>query len=353
MRRELHALLSLFIAFSSNGNLSALAQPSTSSEAQLGKLERLLFGNVRDGAPLEQRLDMLETNVFGERKTGNISARLEALGKVVNPGSAMTLMPPQAPALDLGQAEPAAAPDRERKQGHVDFSVNQSPGLNDLLKQGTESYRAGRLDDAEKSFRQVLSRDRNNADALYNLGALSEQRGDLDGALNYYRLALSANPQDEQLRATVNEITQELAKRQAAGARAQDAETRAQEAEARAQAAEARAQAAESRAQAAQASNQAGQAFNLKAQKSYAEEVARYQNQISQPPMIPVSGMPTIRLPAIRMVSGGRARGVASFSGGGTSFLRSATGFALNGARLGINIAAWHCPKCRRFFFGK
>src|SRR5262249_25654039 len=62
--------------------------------------------------------------------------------------------------------------------------------------------------------------DADNANALYNLGALMERRGNLDGALRYYRLSLSASPQDRQLQGIVDEISQDLSQRQAAEARA-------------------------------------------------------------------------------------------------------------------------------------
>ena len=337
MRCRLCVLFSLSVAFSGNTFLAALAQSSTNFEAPVADFERALFEEVHSGEPLEQRLQAVESKVFGEPKTGSLSARVDAIGKIVDPGSIRTLVPPMAPSLDSGHPAPTEAPNQERKLGRVDVSVNESPGLNDLLTEGTQKYREGRLAEAEQTFRQVLARDHNNPNALYNLGALAEHHGDLNGALGYYKQALGTNPQDEQLRAAVTEISLELSKRQAGEARTHEAEARAQAAEARARSAEARAQAAEDQAR-------AQREFDLNAQRS------RHRNPFGLTPGVPGVGTSMFRFPTMTFV--GRSRFGGGFGGGG-SFLGGATGFLSNAGRIGINLAAAHCAKCRRLFFGR
>src|SRR5262249_54291943 len=182
-------------------------------------------------------------------------------------------------------------------------------------------------------FQQVLDKDPNNSDALYNLGALSEQRGDLDGALSRYRGALRLNPQDPQLKGTVEEISLELERRRL------EAEAHAQVAEARAQAAEAQAQAAQAQTQAAEERARADRQFALQAQKDRRES-----QRISEPraPMM-------MAFPLIRFSSAGRvARNTTGLGlGGGGSVVRRAAGFGLTGTRIGLTLAAIHCPKCR------
>lgn len=57
-----------------------------------------------------------------------------------------------------------------------------------------EHHRSGRLDEAEKAYREVLARDAHNVDALHFLGVLAYQRNDYPRAHELISRALSHNP---------------------------------------------------------------------------------------------------------------------------------------------------------------
>jgi tetratricopeptide (TPR) repeat protein len=63
-----------------------------------------------------------------------------------------------------------------------------------LLEQAADLHRAGRLADAERTYRQVLSADPNNADALHLLGVLNGQLGRSDAAAQFICRAIAINP---------------------------------------------------------------------------------------------------------------------------------------------------------------
>lgn len=56
------------------------------------------------------------------------------------------------------------------------------------------AHQAGRLDDAEQAYRQILQEDAAHADAHHNLGVLLRQRDDLLAALPHFRTALERVP---------------------------------------------------------------------------------------------------------------------------------------------------------------
>lgn len=72
-----------------------------------------------------------------------------------------------------------------------------------MLTFGASLHREGKLNEAEDTFRKVLVRDPQNADAFYNLGALAEGRGDIITALGHYRAAQALNPEDGQIKEAV------------------------------------------------------------------------------------------------------------------------------------------------------
>jgi len=72
------------------------------------------------------------------------------------------------------------------------FSITM-PGRMTLQKQyesGLSHYRAGRLAEAERIYRQVLARQPNHADALHMLGVLELQAGRLDAGIELIRRAI-------------------------------------------------------------------------------------------------------------------------------------------------------------------
>ncbi len=69
-----------------------------------------------------------------------------------------------------------------------------SPRLADVFTKGVEAQKAGRLDEAEKDFLDVLQQGGNLAFVYNNLGALYQQRGDHKRAIQQFREAIRLNP---------------------------------------------------------------------------------------------------------------------------------------------------------------
>jgi predicted O-linked N-acetylglucosamine transferase (SPINDLY family) len=65
-----------------------------------------------------------------------------------------------------------------------------------LFEQGAVAHRAGRLDQAEKLYRQVLKTEPENFSALHMLGFLKAQQGRYDEAIILLNKAVKANPRD-------------------------------------------------------------------------------------------------------------------------------------------------------------
>jgi predicted O-linked N-acetylglucosamine transferase (SPINDLY family) len=68
--------------------------------------------------------------------------------------------------------------------------------LRQLFEQGMAAHRAGRLDQAEKFYRQVLRADAASFPALHMLGFLKAQQGKYDDAITLLNKALRKNPAD-------------------------------------------------------------------------------------------------------------------------------------------------------------
>ena len=54
--------------------------------------------------------------------------------------------------------------------------------LGEILNEGLDLHQAGKLDQAEQKYRQVLDQEPGNQDALHFLGLISHQRGDVAAA---------------------------------------------------------------------------------------------------------------------------------------------------------------------------
>ena|SRR5215469_15072395 len=68
--------------------------------------------------------------------------------------------------------------------------------LRRLFEQGVAAHRAGRLDQAEKLYRQVLRADAASFPALHMLGFLKAQQGRYDDAIALLSKAVRKNPAD-------------------------------------------------------------------------------------------------------------------------------------------------------------
>lgn len=67
-------------------------------------------------------------------------------------------------------------------------------GATSALEQAVAAHRAGRDDEAERLYREILAREPGHALASHNLGALHVQRGDAATALPFFIAALEADP---------------------------------------------------------------------------------------------------------------------------------------------------------------
>lgn len=187
------------------GNVGPALAASSLSKTEMTRLEqyeRTLFGAPRTRLSDEQRLSGLENNIFGVTKTGGTDNRLDkiqaALG--LDPKSS-PLNPPMAAQMDH---VPIVQPPNVVAQQEP-----ESPAQ-DLLQDAMSQYQAGDLTNAEQTFKRVLTVDRNNPDAYYNLGVIYEGKGDLQKALENYQRASQLNPSDGELRNTVASVRSKL-----------------------------------------------------------------------------------------------------------------------------------------------
>ena len=69
--------------------------------------------------------------------------------------------------------------------------------VNELIQVAAENHRTGKLQQAEKIYKQILNEYPNNVDALHFLGVLHYQRNNYDSAIEYIKKALyfeTSNP---------------------------------------------------------------------------------------------------------------------------------------------------------------
>ncbi len=71
-----------------------------------------------------------------------------------------------------------------------------SRAMNEILVAAAGHHRSGRLEQAESLYRQILSRDPKNADALHLTGLIAHQRGDHPNAIRLISRAIAVNPRE-------------------------------------------------------------------------------------------------------------------------------------------------------------
>jgi tetratricopeptide (TPR) repeat protein len=89
-------------------------------------------------------------------------------------------------------------------------SNSSNNGVNNLVRDALQKYASGQTNQAESLLLKALKTDPNNIDVNFNLGAIAEQRGDLNKAFNYYQKALSINPNDMEIKEAFMAIDQKL-----------------------------------------------------------------------------------------------------------------------------------------------
>jgi tetratricopeptide (TPR) repeat protein len=203
---------------------AALAAMSAQEGQRLDQYEIAIFGKARANLADESRLRALEVNLFGKVKSGSTVNRLDAIGKAVGKDKGL-LMPPLAGHLDpaglpnaqanggSSGGDPQMAPQAAQPQDDTDVAPDRTK---DILRQAIAAHNQGNLTRAEGLFKQVLAADPRNSDANFNLGAMYEDRGDLEGALKYYRLAAQASPDDRDIADAVSSVSDKLRQQQQA-----------------------------------------------------------------------------------------------------------------------------------------
>lgn len=183
---------------------------------KLGGLETVIYGSAHKNLPNEKRVDSLEKILFGKTHSGSLHARIFAIATALN-GTANTLSPPIAPALDREDTLKGPAPrvtsegDWEADEPNAPASDAKQARINNSLQQAMQLYNDGQISQAEVMFKKVLSLDSRNADANYNLGAIAESRSDWEEALHYYQTALRSNPGDEDIKNAIASMQSKLA----------------------------------------------------------------------------------------------------------------------------------------------
>jgi tetratricopeptide (TPR) repeat protein len=182
-----------------------------SSTARLDGLETTLFGKTKKQMPPEKRMSAIEKNVFGKTKQGPLKQRLDAVSKLVDTKSTTQLMPPVAPVKESSANATAAV--TEVKQGHVNVDEVHATDATAMLNRGIALESQGKTQEAVALFHQVISSDHYNANAFFNLGVVAEKHGDLQGALQNYRIAASINPADGEFQQAVASVQTQLTPR--------------------------------------------------------------------------------------------------------------------------------------------
>jgi Flp pilus assembly protein TadD len=67
-------------------------------------------------------------------------------------------------------------------------AMQNPPAFAAILKQAVQQHRAGRLDDAERLYRDVLAVQPHQRDVHHNLGAVLARRGRLKEALPHHKM---------------------------------------------------------------------------------------------------------------------------------------------------------------------
>lgn len=210
--------------------LSAQATTSFSSSQvkEIERIEKVLFGDARNSLSNETRLRAIETNLFGNHKTGTTEKRLSEVKGLVGNSQPNLLMPPMAAQYDTGSGSIHSAPEVASSSTHSE-SLSSSQKL---LEEAMAKYSAGDMQAAKQLFIRVSQLDPNSEDAFFNLGVIAEGEGNMSEALNYYRKAYALNPTDSELKTTVDSLTAKIdSENQAKVAQQQEENRKRQEAQ--------------------------------------------------------------------------------------------------------------------------
>lgn len=126
-------------------------------------------------------------------------------------------LPPLPAALDPSGFAPAPKPAPQAVSPATNYTdepadaVSSAPDrTKDLLRQALDAHNQNDIAGAERIFKQVLAIDPRNADANFNLGAMYEDKGDLNGALRFYKSAAAASPSDKDIQDALNGVNDKI-----------------------------------------------------------------------------------------------------------------------------------------------
>jgi tetratricopeptide (TPR) repeat protein len=184
-----------------------VAEPSQDSVQQIIKLQQ-----ERD--ELKRKLDAA-TN--GNKKTPKkaeqlqkdldaLQARIETYEAKKTPYTAEELALFKAPAPVAAASRPVEVPTTNTNTANTTNTANATPakrsmndlpaGAGTLVAEARRDFSAGRYDEAERKYTQVLKLDEKNAFTLGNLAAIQLERGRFDDAEKNLKVALAAAPDD-------------------------------------------------------------------------------------------------------------------------------------------------------------
>ncbi|MEQ1915975.1 MAG: tetratricopeptide repeat protein, partial [Gallionella sp.] len=87
------------------------------------------------------------------------------------------------------------------------FASTPSSGLDELLNQAYQEYRAGNFDSAQPHYQAVLAKEPNNTDALLGLAAIAQHHHADAVAANYYAKVLAQDPRNAVANAGMTALT--------------------------------------------------------------------------------------------------------------------------------------------------
>jgi tetratricopeptide (TPR) repeat protein len=92
--------------------------------------------------------------------------------------------------------------------------VMQDPPYAAMLRQAVQSHRAGRLQEAERLYRQVLAENPQQPDAHHNLGAVLARHGRLTEALPHLKAGVEGRPEESKYWSACIQVMQALGARE-------------------------------------------------------------------------------------------------------------------------------------------
>ncbi len=211
MAKALLMALTISLSFSSLPSIPVFALAQSNQEEYLSTAdlkildsleERFLF-NKHQSLAVEERVEALEVQVFGERKKGALEERIAALQKATVGGESASLN-------SNTEITPSNEPSKSGDKKAIGVTVKQNnprtETAEDLLEEATQQFGKGDISAAESTLKKVLVLDKHNADAYFNLGAIAEAKADVDSAIEEYQHCLQERPDDNEAQEALSAV---------------------------------------------------------------------------------------------------------------------------------------------------